>query len=289
MKKIGLALVVFLATSSLVFGYETQFYAPRPDGEYDNHNILVNPEEKGIERMTESVVRIVTAAFLKSDMREFSAPDIRSVGGVVIAGRYVLTAGHGVATDEITTGAPFQGTLTEPAHKVSEIFIVAGTERRSSIQLKLLYVNRDIDFALFELPENGLIPSFPYALGKSSDLRVGNYLYILGYPLALGVNVRDGIVNALSMPDAWYASGESPNRSDYFMMSVGLVPNDSGTALVGIRDGRYELVGIAVSMASYNNLGMAVRIDSIRKDVWEECATCPDDLRQFFEGGKANE
>src|SRR3989344_8575190 len=98
MKKNMLALAAFLTVSFAVFGYDTQsFYAPHPDGEYDNNNVLVNPAEMDIERMKESVVHIGAFAILKSADREFYYPDNRSVGGTVIAGRYILTVGHAIS------------------------------------------------------------------------------------------------------------------------------------------------------------------------------------------------
>jgi serine protease Do len=129
--------------------------------------------------------------------------------------------------------------------------------------LKAVYRDRPNDIALFELPKGVRPPSFPYALGNSDDLRVGNYIYVVGNPMNLGVNVREGIVSALRAPQE--ISHVDAKGENAFMVSNGLVPGDSGTPVIAIRDDRFELVGLSQgTFVGNNRLGWVIRINAIR-------------------------
>jgi S1-C subfamily serine protease len=59
--------------------------------------------------------------------------------------------------------------------------------------LRVLVLGLEDDMALFEIPRGVSPPSFPYSLGNSNDLQVGNYIYAIGNTLNMSVNVREGI------------------------------------------------------------------------------------------------
>ncbi|MBI2039336.1 MAG: trypsin-like peptidase domain-containing protein [Candidatus Niyogibacteria bacterium] len=277
MKKIGVFVVlVFIA----IVGIGAYFYIPSPDGEYDNNNVLVDPA--AMDRIKASVVRIVSATMFETqDGAHY--PDSRSVSGTVVAEKYILTVAHVVAPDgEFEVMVPFQGRVTMPAKKVSEWFFL--WYAHPGIPIKLIHVDRVKDFAIFELPPNVVLPSFPYAMGKSVDLKTGNFLYVFGYPLSLSdVNVRPGIVSGLSLPFEWNPPGGELLREDFFMVSNGIISGDSGGPLVAIRDGAYEFAGLSSSNADpYVVLGAAGRIDAIREAILNDCPECPDELKDFF-------
>ncbi|MBI1957111.1 MAG: trypsin-like peptidase domain-containing protein [Candidatus Niyogibacteria bacterium] len=279
MKKIGILMVLaFIA----IVGIGAYFYTPSPDGEYDDNNVLVDPAAMDIERIKASVVRIVSATMFETqDGAHY--PDSRSVSGTVIAGKYILTVAHVVAPDgEFTVNVPFQGPVTMPAKKISEWFFL--WYAHPGIPIKLIHADRAKDYAIFELPDGIAIPSFPYVIGKSADLNVGNFLYVFGYPLSLSdINVRPGIVSGLSLPFEWNPPGAELLRDDFFMVSNGIISGDSGGPLVAIRDGTYEFVGLSSSNADpYVILGAAGRIDGIREAILNDCLECPDDLKSFF-------
>ncbi len=153
------------------------------------------------------------------------------------------------------------GVLEPPVKKVEEVTYLRwdGGEH----DLKVMYRNKGDDIALFELPLGVSPPSYPYEVGDSDDLRVGNYIYAVGNPMNLGINVREGIVSALIAPDQ--ISRIDAKGKNAFMVSNGLVPGDSGTPVIAIRDGRFELVGLSQGTFIGNTrLGWVIRINAIR-------------------------
>lgn len=106
-------------------------------------------------------------------------------------------------------------------------------------------------------------PSFPYQIGNSDDLQVGNFVYVIGNPLSVGINVREGIVSAEKAPLETVSVGVNPMHG--FMVSNGLMSGDSGSPIIAIRDGKFELVGISQGTVSSNTrLSWGIRINVIR-------------------------
>lgn len=278
---IGAALFVVLA---LGFGYWLSI--PKLDGKYDNNNHLVS-SKVDFQRVKESVVHIVAQTKYKYDGgKEYI--ERASVGGIVLAGRYILSVGHGVAEDgDIEIETP-EGVFTHPAEVVSRLFFIVDRNKRPAALLTLLYVIHEKDIALYELPPGLILPSFPYEIGDSDELKEGNFVYIIGHPLGSGINIRNGIVSALR----WQV-GEIPlfnaEKNDFFMLNVGLIPGDSGTPILAIRDGLYELVGItSAAIVPFNQLGFAVRINVVR-EVIGACIICPEEVKRLFDAPKSKE
>ncbi len=157
-----------------------------------------------------------------------------------MGGRFVLTVEHSVSQHELSTQTPF-GTIRLPSGKAAEKTFVYW--KGENYPLRVLYKNRADDVALFLLPPDVRPPSFPFPFGDSGDLAVGNYVYVLGRPLNGAVNVREGIVSATSAPKE--VSTIKAKGENAFMVTNGLMRGDSGTPVLAIRDGGYELVGLA--------------------------------------------
>ena len=232
---------------------------PRPDGRYDNHAFLIDSSRMSLSQVVSSIVVLATRTdFELPDGTRLSKELVGS--GVVVGGRYILTVDHAASQSGIQIPTPF-GIMKPPVIKLTEnTFLRLGG---SDHLLKAVYRDQPNDIALFELPEGVRPPSFPYALGNSDDLRVGNYIYVVGNPMNLGVNVREGIVSALHAPKE--ISHVDAKGENAFMVSNGLVPGDSGTPVIAIRDGRYELVGLSQgTFVGNTRLGWVIRINAIR-------------------------
>ena len=148
------------------------------------------------------------------------------------------------------------------------------------VKMKAIYMDHKNDIALFELPKDVAVSSFPYPFGNSDDLRLGNFTYVVGFPRGLIVNAREGIVSALSAPEE-VASIEAVAKNA-FMISNGLNPGDSGTPVLAIRDGEYEFVGLAQGTIFGNQrLSWPIRINAIR-DLLLKDPKVPEDFKKFL-------
>ena len=232
----------------------------RPDGHYDNHTYLVDPSRMNLARIMASFATLQTKTVF--EMPDGGMVEHQKVGsGVILGGRYVLTVEHVIAHDGVSVVTPF-GVLQIPVKKkISEETFFSWNGKRH--RLRPVFRNREEDIALLEIPSDVRPPSFPYQLGDSDDLRVGNFVYVVGNPLSIGVNVREGIVSAIETPPEASSAGAIPKHA--FMVSNGLLPGDSGSPIIAVRDGRFELVGISQGTVMPNaRLSWGIRINVIR-------------------------
>lgn len=231
---------------------------PQSSGIYDNHVFYVNPSEMNLGKVAKSTATLETiTTFL---LNETETAQSGGGSGVIIGSQYILTLTHVVYQTGFDIQTP-AGPMTTVSPKIAEktYMVVDGKKHL----LKELYKNTDDDIAFFKIPDGVAVTSFPYKFGNSDDLAVGNFVYAVGNPLNMGINVREGIVSALRAPKV--AERFDVRVENTFMISNGLSPGDSGTPVVAIRNGEFELVGISQGViVPHNRLGWAVRINAIR-------------------------
>ncbi len=250
---------IFLLASCTASNQQAKRSGPRPDKLYDNNTYLVDPSRMDLARVMASFVPLSTKT--KFEMTDGESVEQQKMGsGVVLGGRYVLTVEHVIVQNGYTINSPF-GTIQIPAKKISEETFFRW--KNKDYLLRTVYINKEEDIALLEIVSEARPPSFPYELGNSDDLRVGNFVYVVGNPLSIGINVREGIVSSTKAPAGISVVGVEPRHM--FMVSNGLMPGDSGSPIIAIRDGRFELVGISQGTIAQNTrLGWGIRINVIR-------------------------
>lgn len=255
----------------ILLGCASKFASPNgsllrslEDGKYDYNNFLLIPETASVERVAASLLFLRTHIELKGKTDEKVVQlDLNGIG-IVLYDRYILTLSHVVSQDKIVTQTPF-GPFIEPAEILrEETYLIHEGEEK---ELKRILNNPEEDIAIFELPRGLKLNSFPYSIGNSDELRVGNFVYVIGNPANAGINVREGIISSLNY------NGKIPsliNFGNSFMVSNGVNPGDSGIPVVALRDGRFELVGLAQgTMLQTQKLGWAVRINRALKLISE--------------------
>ena len=259
--------------------YPAEFYSPRPDGKYDNSTYLVDPEKHSFSKALQSIVKIRIRTVFK--VPEWIRPpgdkttdeQVSDTFALVLENRVLITLAHVVVRSGVVVNTP-QGLMRVPAEKLSEdVFVVKNSAEH---KLKPLYVDGE-DVAFFEIPKDVSVRPFPYSLGNSDELEIGNLVYVLGNPMLSGLNVREGIVSALSFPDF----------KDAFSVSNGVYPGDSGMPAIAIRDGKFELVGLAQVALSDGRIyaahvGGVLSINTIRRAILEKCQKCSDEIKKFF-------
>jgi S1-C subfamily serine protease len=233
------------------------------DGRYDNNTFLVDSQAMSLSRIIESLYTVRTEVEFRVDANgQLFKRDLKGTG-VVLFGKYLLTVEHVTRLESPTVKTPI-GKVKVESTKVSERTFL--DYKGKSYPLERLVVDKEIDVALFRLPEGLGLVSFPYQIGNSDDLQVGNFVYLIGNPMNFGINVREGIVSSLKAPNVVREVDSIAENA--FMVSNGLNPGDSGTPVIAIRDGQYELVGLSQgSFIRSQRLGWVIRINTVLRRI----------------------
>jgi S1-C subfamily serine protease len=236
--------------------------SPMLDGMYDNNPILVNQRLMRIQRIIDSIYFLHTDTEFKLEDGEVITAELEGTG-VLVLDRYIITVSHAVSHDslqvEMVTPMGIQR-IDVPAEKLcEETYLNLGGSR---IRLEEVVKGKEDDIAIFKVPDGLQLVSFPYEIGNSDELQVGHFIYVIGNPMNYGINVREGIVSSLVAPEAIAAI--LPRYDNAFMISNGVNPGDSGTPVIAIRDGKYELVGLSQGIfTNAQSLSWAIKINPI--------------------------
>ncbi|QQG44986.1 MAG: serine protease [Candidatus Sungiibacteriota bacterium] len=230
---------------------------------YDYTNVLINRSNFSLERMADSIISLRTVAEFKKGNGEIVKRE--SFGsGIAVLDKYIITLHHVAFIKALEYNTPF-GVLTEPAEKVSENLVLIINGKEWPLQRAIISEKEDV--AIFLLPHGVSVPQFPQRIGNSDDLRMGNFIYLIGNPMNGGINVREGIVSGLKPPEALKDVAQLEN---IFMVSNGLNPGDSGTPIIALRDGSPEIVGLAQgTVMNSQRIGWAIKINVIKKLIRE--------------------
>lgn len=229
------------------------------DGMYDDHNAFVNESKYSLEKILESVELIgceagYTITFTDQDGKVTKQETVlRSIGsGVVIEKKdgkaYVITNNH-VTKMAFPNEMP-EGTIV--TQNYLNIYVLKeGSFSINNIKAEKVASDPDLDVALLEVKDSLDFKKFPYKIGNSDDLRPGDFVWVAGNPLGLTDYVLKGNVSKT----------EYSNDARYFMIGCNVEPGYSGGAVIAIRDGEYELVGLVV--ATLIRQGNTTNIDTI--------------------------
>jgi S1-C subfamily serine protease len=175
-------------------------------------------------------------------------------------------AGSGVVIDR-------EGTILTNNHVVagaSEVTVVFNDGRHDEpLRGEVVGTAPERDLAVIRVDADDLTP---VELGRSGELRLGDPVLALGFPLGLGPTVTQGIVSGLER--AIEPSG-GPRLEGLLQTDAAINPGNSGGALVDA-DGR--LVGINTAGAGFaENIGFAIAIDQARPVVEEILGQPPEE------------
>lgn len=156
--------------------------------------------------------------------RSFQRPDQKASGSGVIISEdgYIVTNNHVVdGANEITV------TLND----------------RKNYKAKVVGTDPNTDLALIKIDGKDL-PVMP--LGNSDEVRLGQWVLAIGYPLNLDVTVTQGIISAKSRNIGINRQGSAPVEA-FLQTDAAVNPGSSGGALVNTNG---ELIGINAAIAS---------------------------------------
>jgi serine protease Do len=215
------------------------------DGMYDDHNAFVDESKYSLEKILESVELIgceagYTITFTDQEGKVTKQNTVlRSIGsGIVIEKKdgkaYVITNNHVTNMD-----LPYETSegITVTQDYLNIYILKKGSLFINSIKAEKVASDPQLDVALLEVKDSSDFKKFPYKIGNSDDLRPGDFVWVAGNPLGLVDYVLKGNVSKT----------EYPEDARYFMIGCNVEPGYSGGAVIAIRDGEYELVGLVVA------------------------------------------
>src|SRR5579863_8507246 len=162
--------------------------------------------------------------FGDGDGRQFSQPDQRASGSGVIISQdgYIVTNNH------VVNGA-------------SEITVTLNN--RKNFTAKVIGTDPNTDLALIKIDGHNL-PVI--TIGNSDDVKLGQWVMAVGYPLNLDVTVTQGIVSAKSRNIGINTQAAAPVEA-FIQTDAAVNPGSSGGALVNTNG---ELIAINSAIAS---------------------------------------
>lgn len=168
------------------------------------------------------------------------------------AGSGEETIGSGVIIDAAAGHILTNSHLLEGVDE-AEVSLRDGEKVRAS----LVGADPETDLAVLSVPAKGL-SSVP--MGRSSGLRVGDYVVAIGNPYGIGQTATLGIVSALGRTGLGIEDYENFIQTD-----AAVNPGNSGGALVNL-DG--EIIGVPTAIVgppgNETGIGLAVPIDVVR-------------------------
>lgn len=177
-------------------------------------------------------------------MQQFKQPDVTGEGSGVIISKdgYILTNNHVVA------GA-------------DEVQVTFNT--RNTMTAKVVGVDPQTDLAVIKIDANDL-PVITF--GNSDEVKLGQWVLAVGYPLNLDVTVTAGIVSAKGRSIGINSRQSNRAVESFIQTDAAINPGNSGGALVNTQG---QLVGINSAIASptgsYAGYGYAVPSNLARK------------------------
>ncbi len=215
------------------------------DGMYDDHNAFVDESKYSLEKILESVEMIgctvgYSIEYVDENGKHVSkTEEINILGsGIVVEKKdgkaYLLTNCH-ITDVEFSYELPEGVKIRETYRKV--YIIKDGLFYKEAINAEKVASDKSLDVTILEVKDSKNFKKFPYKIGNSDELSPGDFVWIAGNPHGLEDYVLKGNVSKKNYP----------GRSDWFMIGCDVQPGYSGGAVIAIRDGEYELVGLVVA------------------------------------------
>jgi len=249
----------------------------KKDGRYDFSNDLFDPSQNYMEQLLASIYQLKIESVFEVENEDGSKGTMtagRYASGVFYPGNYLITAHHVVEFDEDYLLDHIQGV----SKKEEKVYVRVNKEWH---ELDPVMINPRYDMAVLQALDDVQMHTCNFTLGKSSELRMGNFLYILGHPAYDIPQLRSGEVSSVQ--------GINLHRPGYirkhiFMSSNGVNPGDSGHPLIALRDGVPEIVGItqikALPSRNFERIGGIIGIDHIGRIVKKHLEENPESAHQ---------
>ena len=241
--------------------------------------VIAASAEDQLAAAGEAVFPLLTA--VAGDAGEPAGEGFIEGTGTVLFDSYVVTVAHAVTPGlSGRTGASGRDATSRavPARTgAGTTWLVADRSGRR-VPLEPLARSSQADVAVFRLPAGENLPSLPYPPGDDTALQMGDAVAILGKDPVAGPLFRPGVVAALRSPlgetsDAIIAASIRSRSASIegalgpggpppaFLISLGLLSGESGSPILAMRRGGYQLVGLAQgTFVGPRQLAWAIRL-----------------------------
>ncbi len=120
-----------------------------------------------------------------------------------------------------------------------------------------------MDYAYLRTPKTDKLRVMDAKIGDSSQISIGDMIYVMGYPLTTGRTTSSGNISCIVQKDPEYLKDGKTNPQQ-FMFTSPISGGNSGGPIFTIRDGELYLIGIAVATWTRGqNLNIGVKISDI--------------------------
>ncbi len=192
-----------------------------------------------VEKVVPSVVSVTTTTLARARFSQVVPVKGQGSGVIISEDGFILTNAHVV-------------------EGVRDVSISLHDDRH--YQAVVVGESRTRDVAILKINADKITP---IEIGKSSELKQGQFAIAIGNPLGLGSTVTFGMVSALDRT----IRGQNAHLEGLIQTSAQINPGNSGGALVDT-DGK--LIGMPTAMIQWSQgIGFAIAIDRIM-DVYEE-------------------
>jgi S1-C subfamily serine protease len=141
----------------------------------------------------------------------------------------------------------------------AEVTVKFQEKGRDDLEGEVIGAVVEQDLAIIRVDSDDLVPM---DIGRSSDLKLGDDVIAIGFPLGLGPTVTSGIVSAVGRSiTASNANGRAERLQNLLQTDAAINPGNSGGPLI---DSQGRLVGIntaAVQAGTAENIGFSIPID----------------------------
>lgn len=272
MKKIIGTVLIAFCTSILTFAIAKKYDVKSSDEFDSNSSISQLPDggagytnlEDAAEKSSKSVVHIKTTT--KARQVQYQNPFGGSIFDQFFGGNPFMQQGpqESSGSGVIVSADGYIVTNNHVIDGADEINVVFNNKK--TVSAKLIGKDASTDLAVLKVEENNL-PFITY--GNSDDVRLGQWVLAVGYPLTLETTVTAGIVSAKYRNIGINQQKSGSNAIESFIQTDAAVnPGNSGGALVNAKG---ELIGINSAIASptgsYAGYSFAIPANIVKKVV----------------------
>jgi len=244
------------------------------DQQWTNQTFETKVPLEQIAKASNSAYMIINWVTFETILGEPMEAPVGTGSGIALPGGYFLTAKH-VTNVEIpkTIAHPIYGPLKYHHSEFSLTNERASqdTEKQDCLEKIIIGSKEELDYTLLKLKDSKNLQSYTQGLNMPSKIEPGMKTVAIGYPLALGKNIRIGTVTQT----------KSDLGEHYMTYNNNVLPSDSGGALFVIENGELKLAALSTVIAlapgqyeaQMTNINYGVKISSIVKDMEEQLSS----------------